>query len=474
MKYCLIPIASMIALVPAALAPAQDAPDPAALYQQYCAQCHGENLEGGNAQSMVDGVWNYGAGSNYIARNIRNGITHLGMPGYGETLDDSEIRALTEFILSAEEERGAVKPPPPEELQTLDYNVAVEPWVEGLDVPWGIAFADADTALVTERPGPLRVVRDGVLDPAPVVGTPAVLAEGQGGMLDVAVDPDYAGNGWVYLAYSHALDAGEEEGRAPAMTRIVRGKIDDGEWRDQEVLFEASPETYLVGRVHYGSRIVFDADGLLYFSIGERGSEEDAQKLDRPNGKVHRIHRDGSIPEDNPFVDTPGALPSIFSYGNRNPQGIAIHPDSGVIWANEHGPMGGDELNTIGAGKNYGWPEITYGRNYNGQIVSEHTRKEGMEQPAYYWLPSIAVCGMDVYTGSQFPRWEGALLVGALKYESVAVLQVEGDRVMHEEVILKNAGRVRQVKAGPDGAIYVLTNEPGAVLKLTKKSERSY
>lgn len=451
---------------------AQPGPDGKALYGQYCAQCHGAELQGGNAQSMLDGIWQFGEGKGYVARNIKHGITHLGMPAYESTLDDAQIEAITDFILNAEKERGVTRPAPPEEVQTLDYVVDVEQWVTGLEIPWGIAFPDADTALVTERPGRLRIVKNGKLDPKPVSGTPEVVVEGQGGLLDVAVDPDYAENGWVYLAYSHGLTGGSE--RVPSMTRIVRGKVENGAWKNEQVVFEAPRESYLTGRVHFGCRIVFDDAGRLYFSIGDRGSQDMAQDLGVPNGKVHRVNRDGSIPADNPFVNTPGAMPSIFSYGNRNPQGLAWHSGDGLLWANEHGPMGGDELNAIRAGKNYGWPVITYGRNYNGTEVSSIRRKEGMEQPSFYWLPSIAVCGMDVYSGSQFPEWEGALLVGALKYESVAVMQVDEDRVMHEEVILKNAGRVRQVVAGPDGAVYVLTNSPDAILKLTKKSDRTY
>lgn len=460
--------------IPALFTSAQEAPDGRALYTQYCAQCHGAELQGGNAQSMVDGVWQFGEGKGYVSRNIKHGITHLGMPAYESTLEDAQIQAITEYILNAELERGVTRPDPPEEVQTIDYVVGVEQWVTGLEIPWGIAFPDGRTTLVTERPGRLRVVKDGKLDPDPVSGTPEVVVEGQGGMLDVAVDPDYAENGWVYLAYSHGHAPADNAGPVPSMTRIVRGQVEDGAWTNEQVVYEAPRDSYVTGRVHFGCRIVFDGDGHLYFSIGDRGSQDMAQDLGVPNGKVHRVHRDGSIPRDNPFVNTPGALPTIYSYGNRNPQGMAWHDGDGVLWANEHGPMGGDELNAIRAGKNYGWPVITYGRNYNGSEVSTMARKEGMEQPSFYWLPSIAVCGMDVYRGSQFPKWSGALLVGALKYESVAVMQVDEDRVMHEEVILKNAGRVREVAAGPDGAVYVVTNSPDAILKLTKKADRSY
>jgi glucose/arabinose dehydrogenase len=281
--------------------------------------------------------------------------------------------------------------------------------------------------------------------------------------MDVAIDPEYPQNGWIYLAYSHTLPEDDDL----AMTRIVRGKIVDNKWTEQQVLYEAAAQHYSDTRYHYGSRIVFDQAGYLYFPVGDRGARKQAQELSRPNGKIHRIHRDGTIPADNPFVNTENALPTIFTYGNRNPQGLAVHPETDLLWETEHGPMGGDELNLLRAGMNYGWPEITYGLNYNGTIISEFTAKPGMEQPILYWKPSIAVCGLDFYRGDLFKKWHNDLIVGALKYEEVRILDIESERVMHEEVILKNYGRVRDVACGPDGAIYVVLNEPDEVLRLT-------
>lgn len=451
-----------------------EAPNAAALYQQHCAQCHGVNLEGGNAQSMLNGIWQFGDEAGYISRNIKHGITHLGMPAYEAVLSDREIRALTDYLLSAEREAGVEKPPPPDMVHTLDYEVKVEVWAEGLAIPWDIAFPDADTALITERPGGVRVVRSGELLPAPIAGTPEALHEGQGGMLAVAVDPEYAENGWIYLAYTHALSPGEGRRSPLAMTRLVRGRVADHRWVDEEVVYEAPHETYLPTRLHYGCRIVFDAEGYLYFAIGERGIQDHAQDLSRPNGKVHRIHRDGRVPEDNPFVGRADALPTIWSYGNRNPQGLAFHPETGLLWSSEHGPMGGDELNVIRPGRNYGWPVVTYGRNYNGTIVTDLRRKDGMEEPAWHWTPSTAVCGIDFYRGDEFPLWRNALMVGALKYEQVGLMTVVEDRVIHEEVILKNIGRVRHVVPGPDGAVYVVTNNPDQVLRLTRLRDRTY
>ena len=311
----------------------------------------------------------------------------------------------------------------------------------------------------------LRVENGKLLD-EPVKNTTEVLNEGQGGLMDVAVDPDYDENGWIYLAYSHVLTSGYEGNRPPAMTKIVRGKIENNTWTNEEVLFEAAHDSYRTTRHHYGCRIVFDPWGHLFFAIGDRGAGYQAQDFTLPNGKVHRIFKDGSIPEDNPFITEDGAVPSLFSLGNRNIKGMAIHPQTGELWVTEHGPMGGDELNLIEWGKNYGWETITYGKNYNGTIITDVKHKPGMEQPNLYWRPSIAVCGLDFYHGDLFSKWKNKLLVGALKYEEVRLLQIEGDKVVHQEVIVKNQGRVRDVSTGPEGAIYVVLNSPGTVIKL--------
>ena len=450
--------------------PVMAQPDGAALYQQYCAQCHGTDLDGGNASSLIDGIWQYGDATSYITRNVKFGIPHLGMPSYEKSLSDDEIQAVIQYVMNAEKESGAVEPPVPNTLETMDYEMEVETFAEGLEIPWAIDFIDGKTALITERPGRLRMVKNGTLQTEPVRNTPEVLHQGQGGLLDVAVDPEYENNGWIYLAYSHVLKDASTGNRPPAMTRIVRGKIENNTWTNQQILFEAPHETYRTTRHHYGSRIVFDPWGYLYFAIGDRGAGYQAQDPSLPNGKVHRIHKDGSIPGNNPFLSEENAMATVYSLGNRNIQGMAIHPETGELWVTEHGPMGGDELNLIEAGNNYGWETITYGRNYNGTIITELTHKPGMEQPILYWTPSIAVCGLDFYRGDLFEKWKNRLLVGALKYEEVRLLHIENERVMHQEVILKGAGRVRDVTTGPDGGIYVVTNSPGKVLKLTPKN----
>jgi glucose/arabinose dehydrogenase len=465
-KYLFL-IVSMIASVTLNSAEAQDSGKE--LYQQYCASCHGADLQGGAGSSFVDNEWKFGSERSEIVQNINKGLEAQAMPAFGSSLSEKQVNSVVDFIQNVaggEASAGAAKS---DTLQTLDYKLNVETFADGLEIPWAIDFLNENTAVITERSGRLRLVEGGKLRPDPVAGTPEVLHEGQGGLLDVTADPNFGENDWIYLSYSHALDTGEE--KPPAMTRIVRGRINDNNWVDQEVVFEAPHETYSTTRHHYGDQIVFDREGHLYFSIGDRGGREHAQDLSRPNGKVHRVNPDGSIPDDNPFVDQEDALPSIFSYGHRNPQGLAVHPETGSVWDAEHGPRGGDELNLLVAGNNYGWPEITYGINYDGTILTRDREKEGMEQPNLYWRPSIAVSGISFYDGDMFPYWESRLLVGALAYEEVRLLNIKEDRVIHQEVILKDMGRIRDVITGPDGAVYVVLNEPGKVLRLSKEKE---
>ena len=448
-------------------------PDGAALYQTNCAQCHGAELQGGNAQSLVDGIWQFGGQSWAVSRTITQGITHLGMPAFGLALAQGEISAIMAFLKEQESSHDPQPRPLPQTLQSQEYDIAVDLVTDDLESPWSIDFIDESTALITERPGRLRVVRDGLLLADAVVGIPTVEHDWQGGLLDVVVGPDYATDGWIYLSYSHQLDdlrPGDE--RPASMTRIIRGRIIDNGWRDQQTLFEAPHESYATTRHHYGSRIALDREGYLYFSIGDRGKRVQAQDLSRPNGKVHRLHLDGRIPNDNPFIERPSALPSIFSFGHRNPQGLAIHPETDRLWDSEHGPMGGDEVNVIRSGGNYGWPDVSYGRNYDSSSITELEHTPDTQQPAWIYRPSTGVCGLDVYRGDMFPRWQGHLLVGALKFESVEVLTLDGDHVIHTETVVKNLGRVRDVAVAPDGSVYVVLNDPGRVIALTAIRDR--
>jgi len=439
------------------------------VYADNCAACHGNKLEGGIGSSFTDRIWNYGQDPQLIMLNVAFGISNLEMPGWSEILTDTEIQSVVEYILDQEKKSKSVAPAIPDTVATEKYNLKVEVLDNSLDTPWAMDFIDANNALVTDRAGKLYQMVSGVLQKEPVKGTPTDIAQtGQAGLFDVVVDPDYAKNGWIYLSYSQLLDTSADMDDSKAMTRIIRGQIKDGQWTDQKVLYQADAKHYTNIRAHFGARIVVH-DGYLYFSVGDRYAMKEAQDITRPNGKIHRIHKDGSIPKDNPFVDASGAIPSIYSFGHRNPQGLALNSATKKIWSTEHGPMGGDELNLIQPGKNYGWPEITFGRDYDGTAISEFTEKPGMEQPIIHWTPSIAVFSLDFYTGSLFPKWRNNVLVSSLKYKELRRLVLDGDKVIHQETLVKGIGRMRSVKAGPDGAVYVLFNSPSLILRFTPK-----
>ena len=325
--------------------------------------------------------------------------------------------------------------------------------VEGLERPWGMAFLPNGDMLVTEKGGTLRIVRDGELLETPVAGVPEVNTQGQGGLLDVVLHPDFANNQLVYLSYSKPVQGGW------GTTTIARGRFENDQLNDVEDIFEANSR----GRGHYGSRIIFDAEGYLFFSVGDRQARPDgdlaahpAQDLSNHHGTINRIHDDGRIPEDNPFLATNGAEETIWSYGHRNPQGLAIHPETGDIWSNEHGPQGGDELNLVKPGLNYGWPVIGYGVNYrSGSRIHESTHKDGMEQPAHFWVPSIGISGLMIYTGDKFPEWKGSVFSGGLAGQQLSRLTMDGQDVIVEETLYYDMGRIRDVRQGPDGNIYL-------------------
>ena len=326
---------------------------------------------------------------------------------------------------------------------------------DGIDIPWGMAWLDEKTILVSDRKGELRVISNGVLSQEKVTGLPELRAQGQGGLLDVAVDPKYAQNSFIYLSYS-GLE-GEGEG---AHTSVLRAKLQDFKLTEQTVIFDAAPNTDK-GQ-HFGSRLTFDKQGYLYISSGDRGNRDvNPQRLDRDAGKIHRINSDGSIPNDNPFFGRKDANPSIFSYGHRNPQGMAMHPVTGDIWTHEHGPKGGDEVNIIKSGANYGWPVVSFGVNYSGSSFTDLTEKEGMQQPAWYWVPSIAPSGMTFVSGDIYPDWKGKVIVGSLKFAYLVALELDGDKVLGQEILFPGIGRVRNVVQGADGYIYVATDGAG-------------
>lgn len=336
--------------------------------------------------------------------------------------------------------------------------------LSGLEHPWGMAFLPDGDLLITERPGRLRRVHQGQLLAEPIRGLPPIAAVGQGGLLDLALHPQYAENGWIYLSYA----AGED---GMVGTEVLRGRLNNDRLEEVQVLFRLQPKSD-TGH-HFGSRLVFDRAGYLYITLGDRGDRPRAQRLDDHAGSVIRLHDDGRVPSDNPFVHTPGALPEIYSYGHRNQQGAALNPVTGEVWTHEHGPQGGDELNRIQAGANFGWPVITYGVNYGiGTKIGEGTEKPGMKQPLYYWVPSIAPSGMAFYTGDRYPGWKGSLFIGSLKFRLLVRLELDGIRVVKEHRMLKDVlGRIRDVRQGPDGYLYLLTDESnGKLVRLLPKT----
>ena len=327
---------------------------------------------------------------------------------------------------------------------------------DGLEHPWGLAFLPDGRMLVTERPGRLRIVAEGWLVPEPVAGVPEVWDEGQGGLLDVALHPGFAENGLVYLSYSSPDDDDD------AATAVARGRLVGGRLEDVEEIYVALPRDDN-GR-HFGSRLVF-ADGYLFVTAGDRGDSDRAQELDDPAGSVIRLHDDGRVPEDNPFVGTAGVRPELYSVGHRNPQGMTLEAATGRIYAIEHGPKGGDELNLIEPGVNYGWPVITHGKSYMGFKIGEGTRKEGMAQPVHYWVPSISPSGLMIYDADRFPAWQGSFFAGALSGELLVRLEIAGGKVVVEERMLEDLEeRFRDVRQGPDGLIYLLTDHPDGML----------
>jgi aldose sugar dehydrogenase len=343
------------------------------------------------------------------------------------------------------------------------HSFRVDTVVGGLEHPWSVAILPDGGMLVTERPGRLRLVRPGGGEAGVVAGVPEVAARGQGGLLEVTLHPDFATNRYVYLTYS-------KPGEGGATTALARGRLGEGRLEEVRDLFVA--DAWSQAGAHFGSRVTFGADGKLYMTVGERGNMANAQNLGNHAGKVLRLNDDGTVPADNPLVTTEGARPEIYAYGIRSPQGLTRHPATGELWETEHGPRGGDEVNLIRPGRNYGWPVITYGINYNGNPISDITAQAGMEQPLHYWVPSIATSGLTFYTGSAFPEWRGNLFAGGLAGMHLARLDFDGTEVRATERLLDGQGwRIRDVRQGPDGMLYLVVDAPsGLLLRLTPGS----
>lgn len=345
--------------------------------------------------------------------------------------------------------------------QSEKHSFQVVTLTKGLENPWSMAFLPDGRMLITERAGRLRLLDQNFkLDPKPIEGLPEVVARGQGGLFDVVLHPDFANNGWIYWSYN----ASGPDGWG---TALARGKLQGHRMIDVQVLFSMEPKTR--SGQHFGGRIVFNKSGMLFLTLGDRGDKDRAQELNDHAGSVIRLHDDGRIPSDNPLVKKSDAKPEKWTLGNRNIQGAAIHPQTGELWTHEHGPQGGDEINIARSGRNYGWPVITHGVNYGlGSKIGEGKARTGLEQPLYVWVPSIAPSGMSFVSGARFPGWQGDLLLGALRDQSLVRLKLDGENVVHEERLLKGqVGRVRDVRMGPDGLIYLLSDaSDGSLMRL--------
>jgi glucose/arabinose dehydrogenase len=490
----------------------------AALFTDKCAGCHGSSLEGGRVSTLFDTKWNYASDDESISRIIHDGIDGTEMEPFAGSLSDQQIWQLVSYIrmqgAALQAKPTYVPDPDGQIIKSEKLTFKVEVVARNIETPWGLAFLPDGRLLITERPGRLRIVQKSDLtvprkpagprpsgnapetpstgtpppDPvATVTGLPKVWEKQDGGMFDVEVHPNYKQNGWIYISYSETVPGyvappppppgaeppppppgaqGRGRGRGgppdpPSMTVIIRGKINkNNEWVDQQVVFRAKPEWYSSSNAHYGSRFVFDKQGHLFYTLGEKNNPANAQDLTNPLGKIHRVNDDGSAPNDNPFVNTPGAIPTIWSYGHRNPQGLAWDPVTGKLWESEHGPQGGDEINIIEKGHNYGWGVITMGVDPR---VTERAH-EGMEQPIVYYTPTIAPSGIVFYSGDKYPQWKNNLFVSALGGQQLRRLEIEGDKVTHQEQVFNQFGRVHDVIVGPDGYLYVTLQLPGQVL----------
>ena len=366
------------------------------------------------------------------------------------------------FLLSSLIKAGDIQNWDDSVEKTKKETFRVETFIEGFDIPWGMVFLPNQNLIVSDRNGSLWLVDYKEKSKTKISGVPNVRYKGQGGLLDVEIHPEFINNNYIYIGFTDYLNSKKNR----TFTSIIRARLKNISLTDQKIIYKADDTFYDNSTVHYGTRIVFDDKGFLYFSIGDRGKRNQAQLLDYPNGKIHRLNADGSIPSDNPFFENNNAIKSIWTYGNRNPQGLAMHPASSILFETEHGPRGGDELNILSSGKNYGWPEITYGKNYSGTTITKYTHKEGMEQPVIHWTPSIAVCGIDFYDGELFNNWKNNLLVSSLKFERLYRLEIDDDdKVIDQEIIYEAGSRIRDVQTGPEGFIYIALEDPGRIVR---------
>jgi glucose/arabinose dehydrogenase len=426
-------------------------------YQNFCGGCHGEKMD-----AFVDRQWKHGNSLQEMIYGIKIGYPIEGMPGFDSAFNDQEIKELAEYILTGIEnvkKYNFKETPKSNVFKSESLTIKLDTVATGLAVPWGMAFLPNGDLLVTERSGKLfRIGKN--RDKQEIMGVPEVVAEGQGGLMDIALHPNFKQNKLVYISYSLGKTV---DGAKLATTAVTRAILKDNTLTNPALIFEALP--YSRTRHHYGSRMVFDKMGDLFITVGERGNEkENPQDLARGLGKIHRINDDGTIPADNPYKDHTGKVTSVYSYGHRNPQGMAVHPTTGIIWENEHGPRGGDEINLIAKANNYGWPLTSFGINYNGKIITDKSTAPGITDPLLYWLPSIGPSGMAFITGDRYKPWKGHLLVGSLRFKYLNLCYLKNGKVVKQEILLKNIGRVRDVRMGPDGYIYVAVEHPAAAI----------
>jgi glucose/arabinose dehydrogenase/galactose mutarotase-like enzyme len=437
------------------------------LTRDRCESCHGIAFTGARAPDLMSSPWRHAESEADLVRIIRQGLPHTDMPAFERALSEAQIRELAAFMnfilkeMPAEDLRTAQDVTGAGPRQSFLEAFALETVVEGLDTPWSFAFLPDGRIILNEKPGRVRLFGDDVLSD-PVRGTPEVAYRQDAGLLALVPHPEFAENGWIYLAFA-------DPGPAPdtSALRIVRGRIRDQAWVDQETIWSAPQALYTAENSHFGTRLLF-IDGDLFFSIGDSGVRENAQDLASPYGKIHRIRADGSVPADNPFVDLEGALQSIWSYGHRNPQGLALAAD-GSVWSSEHGPRGGDELNRIEAGRNYGWPLATHGLELNGDAISEHTSVPGMADPQLVWRETIAPANIGFYSGERFPAWQDSLLVGSLAARELRRVQFDNGRPIAQELLVQGIGRIRDVQIGPDGYPYLAVERSsgaGCILRL--------
>jgi glucose/arabinose dehydrogenase len=466
-----------------------DAPD---TYTKTCSSCHGTDLSGGRGPSLFSPALLAERTDAELRTTILNGLPNGGMPAFKGQLDDDQIGRLLAYlrIRSGQMAKAgpATKDPTDLVIKSKKQTVRIEVVASGIDTPWGEAFLPDGRLLVTERPGKIRIVdpkKKGV--PLTVTGTPTPWVRQDGGFFDIAVAPGPGKTSWVYLSYAEVLPGYDKPLPAPgpiaaggpqlppAMTRIVRGQINaKGEWVNQQDIFRAPASMYTQSVIHYGSRFLYDGKGHMFYTLGERGDMTHAQKLDSPLGKIHRVNLDGSAPADNPFVNTPGAIKTLWTIGNRNPEGLSYDQRTGLLWESEHGPTGGDEINIIEKGHNYGWGVVTMGLQPG--ITLQH--KDGMDDPIKYYSPAIGPSGITFNTGSKYPGWKNSLFLTALTGQKLFRYEIDGRKITEQEILWDQYGRTRAVIMGPDGLLYILlqnatgapmgtgASTPGMVLRL--------